>query len=119
MTSRKAYFAARYQRLKAAGLKQPRDKAAKREYDHARYAAGKHRYVYQRREPYSGFVMVAGWWQDIEQEKALAKLEGRDPDEAVRLYKKRENDWLRETTNPSNRSGVQLTERLQAGAMYI
>lgn len=30
---------------------------------------------------------------DLEQERVLAKLEGRDPDEAVRSYKLRETNW--------------------------
>lgn len=38
------------------------------------------------------------WWSeelacDLEQERALAELEGRDPDAAVRAYRAREYGW--------------------------
>ena len=41
---------------------------------------------------------AVSWWQDelrkdLRQEAALAVLEGRDPDEAVRSYRARERSW--------------------------
>jgi hypothetical protein len=49
-------------------------------------------------------VRVAFWDDelaaDLRQEAALAALEGRDPDEAVKAYAARESAWLRLTVPP-------------------
>lgn len=36
---------------------------------------------------------------DVEQERALAEVEGRDPNEAARAYRARERAWIRLTTS--------------------